>query len=1341
MKTKFYKITLICMLFACVLNLQAQQLAFPGAEGFGAYATGGRGGAVVHVTNLNESGPGSFADAVSSPNRIVVFDVSGVIKISPATIIMVASNITVAGQTAPGDGITIYGNRVVTNGTNVILRYLRMRGSINMASDKCAVTIDNASNIIYDHCSISWGRWDNIHITNSTNITFQYCMIGEGIDPQRFGAITDGTRNWTVHHCLWIDNKSRNPKMKCFLQYINNVVYNYGCCGIVGGHSAADNYQDVMNNYFIAGPSSGDGSGYLSDWTPTDHLYSSGNYIDLDKDGTLNGTPMTSYAGATVQTSPYLTSPTTTTMQSAADAYATVLSSAGASIVRDTTDTRLIAQLTSLGTTGTNIASEADVKGPGLLFSAPPRVDTDNDGMPDDWEIAHGLNPNDPSDANGDRDGDGWTNIEEYINSITTPVTFLRCPAYVVATPYSENRIDLKWSDYSSTEDGFVIERSLDNNVFTPIITLGPNVTSYSDNGLTRNVTYYYRIKSYNATQTSVYCAVVSAKTMSDAPQNPTPANNATYVNPVSVVFTWTTNLSVTSCKFYMGTDPASLVYVGDATGNTYTVTNLNNSKQYYWRVDAISSSGTNTGDVWTFTTKTAFPLGMVAYWKMNDNSDYIADSSGYANDGNLVNMDNPVWEPGINGGCLNFKNSITNSNVSVPHADPLYFDKNPFTISLWMKAPSTQGECYLIHKGDFKAAGGVQITGKWFGIQLKSPNITFGVDDDITKTALNFSYTTFLTNQWVHVVAVRDTLTKKLRLYRNATEVANTTDNTKTTIGQVEPLYLGNSCDLNVPYLGSLDDVRIYNYALSPTEITNLYNSSVPVPGVAVNPHPADGNTYADVNMPVLSWTAGSAASTFDVYVGTSSSDLQKVSADQSLTSYKIMQLLPNSTIYYWRIDSKNIKGITTGDLWSFATKKSFPNGIVGNWKLDEATGITATDSSVYHNDGTIMKLTNPQHEPGHILNCINFSNGRDSSHIAVPFADQLYFDKSPLTISCWMKISSSPATSVYLIHKGSFVNDPLKGTNGKWFGIEVKGAALNFSVDDDATKTLLTTTSAEFCTGQWIHLVAIRDTATKLLKLYRNGTLVTSIADKTGSIENFEKIYIANDRDLNAPFLGALDEVKLFNYALNDQEIQQLYNEDALINKPYNLSPADLSQNIDSLNMNLSWSGDANTRYYNIYFGMSANALSQQATNVTTTSYRLTGLQLNTQYFWRVDACNNTYIIPGDIVSFTTKKIGNTGLHDLKVSGINVYPNPFTQNIGIQFMLTSKEKVLFQITSLSGKLIATLVDKVLPEGNQMIFWNGKDSNNQLVDEGMYLLIMQTSKSREVKKIIYMKK
>jgi pectate lyase len=192
--------------------------AFPGAEGFGALATGGRGGAVYHVTNLHDAGPGSFRDAVSQPNRIVVFDVGGIIKITKE--IQVSSNLTIAGQSAPGGGICIYGSGVSLGGqSNIIVRFLRFREGIAGDKGKKALGMDKASNIIIDHCSIEWGRWDDLGITvGSTAITIQNCIVAEGIHPQSFGALIDTVTNITLSHNLWMSNESRNPKAKGTIQ-------------------------------------------------------------------------------------------------------------------------------------------------------------------------------------------------------------------------------------------------------------------------------------------------------------------------------------------------------------------------------------------------------------------------------------------------------------------------------------------------------------------------------------------------------------------------------------------------------------------------------------------------------------------------------------------------------------------------------------------------------------------------------------------------------------------------------------------------------------------------------------------------------------------------------------------------------------------------------------------------------------------------------------------------------------------------------------------------------------------------------------------------------------------
>lgn len=402
---------------AFLSSASAQQLAFPGAQGFGKYASGGRGGTVYHVTNLNDSGAGSFRDAVSAPNRIVVFDVGGVIKVNSR--VSVSSDITIAGQTAPGEGIAIYGHGLsFSKQKNVIVRYIRLRGSIGMARGSCTLTADDADNMIFDHVSVQWGRWDNLHIQNSTNMTLQYCIIGEAIDPQRFGAILERPEKLTIHHSLWIDNQSRNPKAKAGIEYVNNVVYNWGKSGFVGGHSSAHHRQDIINNYFIAGPVSSDG--FIAMFSATDHVYHSGNKVDLNKDGVLNGRVVTDEdfikQKATLESARQNISMTGDEIQSAEEAYKVVLRSAGASLKRDAVDKRLIGYLASLGKKGEIFHKEEDAGGQPPLKGGKVLKDTDQDGMPDKWERKNRLNQREP-DGNTLR-SDGYSNLEHYLNSL-----------------------------------------------------------------------------------------------------------------------------------------------------------------------------------------------------------------------------------------------------------------------------------------------------------------------------------------------------------------------------------------------------------------------------------------------------------------------------------------------------------------------------------------------------------------------------------------------------------------------------------------------------------------------------------------------------------------------------------------------------------------------------------------------------------------------------------------------------------------------------------------------------------------------------------------------------------
>ena len=395
------------ILAALTLTASGDSLAFPTAAGFGAQATGGRGGEIYHVTNLADSGPGSFRDAVSKGSRIVVFDISGYIELKGA--VSVASNITIAGQTAPGDGISTKNYEVsFSKAHNVIVRYMHFRQGLTPKQEKkYAVAMDDCSNIILDHDSIQFGRWDCIGMNKASNLTVQYCIIGPGVAPQSFGCLCEAD-NVTFSHNLWISNKSRNPKSKGVVQYINNVVYNWGVCGYVGGHSAAPHEADLIGNYFIKGPDSKDT--FTGEFKATDHLYQSGNYAALARDGALSGRPVgTDDFGrgdnaATLLPQSSLRPPVAVPVDSAADAYQKVAAGVGCSLQRDSVDTTLIADLMSLGKQGKIIKDPKDMGGFGELKDGPAKIQTGGaDIIPQAWKQAHPMM------------GD---NVENFLNSL-----------------------------------------------------------------------------------------------------------------------------------------------------------------------------------------------------------------------------------------------------------------------------------------------------------------------------------------------------------------------------------------------------------------------------------------------------------------------------------------------------------------------------------------------------------------------------------------------------------------------------------------------------------------------------------------------------------------------------------------------------------------------------------------------------------------------------------------------------------------------------------------------------------------------------------------------------------
>ncbi len=504
-----------------VMMADAQQLAFPGAEGFGKYAVGGRKGTVYHVTNLNDSGAGSLRDAVSKPNRIVVFDVAGVIKLESRLVF--SNNLYVAGQTAPGEGITVYGNGVSFSGaSNSIVRYLRFRMGVGGDSGKDAAGVANGTNMIFDHLSVSWGRDETFSISpdgkgDLGNITIQNSIISQGLLTHSAGGLMQAD-HITLYRNLYADNSTRNNKVKGKNQYVNNIVYNWqNGCYIMGGDSEGTSYSIAEGNLFINGPSGGGNA--FGGGNSNVHLYVNDNWQDKNKDGKLNPyeIPQSEYSGGPTFHAERFDYPVVP-LWTSAELIEKSLPTVGASLpYRDYADWYVVNEVKSFGKKGGLISRETS-----LPFGAPTdwalwggnkKTDTDGDGMPDAWESANGTNPS-KNDAMVIAEN-GYANIENYINSITVEdrEAYLRKPLCLSLDASTQTSLTISWLNYTEGEAGVAVEMN-DGTDFKEIARLDADAEMYKLENLTPETAYIIRLRVFDDNGNySDYSTELSVKT------------------------------------------------------------------------------------------------------------------------------------------------------------------------------------------------------------------------------------------------------------------------------------------------------------------------------------------------------------------------------------------------------------------------------------------------------------------------------------------------------------------------------------------------------------------------------------------------------------------------------------------------------------------------------------------------------------------------------------------------------------------------------------------------------------------------------------------------------------
>lgn len=451
---------ILLLLQVYLVGLDAQTLAFPGAEGYGKYTTGGRGGKVYVVTSLNDSGSGSLREAVEAEGaRIVVFAVDGIIELKSPLCIN-NDNITIAGQSAPGDGICLKDYPLSINASNVIVRYIRVRVGDRHKQDSDGIGGGRygQKNVILDHLSVSWSIDECLSIYKTENLTVQWCLVAHSLNQSKhtkgshgFGGIWGGYKA-SFHHNMLANHASRNPRYSSvdgtkWVDVRNNVIYNWGYkSSYGGGHHAEIN---VVNNYYKPGPASEHTRLLDVAEDATGRYYVNGNMMLGDKEVTEDNrkgvmdkpgkkyipSPRNarSIQGISPDAIPTEGEETATCLvdrpfpyekiaeDSPQVAYKKVLSDVGCSFSRDVYDKELIKHVkkgTAFGSETGIINSPEDVGGWPLLKKGKGHVDTDNDGMPDYWEKKHGLNVNDASDSSGYSLNDSYTNIEMYLNDL-----------------------------------------------------------------------------------------------------------------------------------------------------------------------------------------------------------------------------------------------------------------------------------------------------------------------------------------------------------------------------------------------------------------------------------------------------------------------------------------------------------------------------------------------------------------------------------------------------------------------------------------------------------------------------------------------------------------------------------------------------------------------------------------------------------------------------------------------------------------------------------------------------------------------------------------------------------
>ena len=448
----------------------------------------------------------------------------------------------------------------------------------------------------------------------------------------------------------------------------------------------------------------------------------------------------------------------------------------------------------------------------------------------------------------------------------------------------------------------------------------------------------------------------------------------------------------------------------------------------------------------------------MIAYWKLNETSGTtVADQFGTSN-GTLENGADSMWVPGWDGNSIDFAKGAPNAGITVPDNSVVEFDSTEsFTISMLVKADpvGNTNEQELIMKGAFGVDASQGWAGKWYGLQFKSGEVRLAVDDNVTKTQLGVDISAvWPSNQWAHLVGVRDVTTGMLVLYLNGEQIGEMEDATVNDIASDSlPMLIGINYQGLSKMDGQLDEVKIFNYPMN----------------------------------------AGGVKAMYDAY--------------------------------------------------------NLPSSLAAYWKLDETAGTNVVDQ-LGNSNGTLENGADSMWVAGWVNNAIDFTKGAPNAGITVPDNDFIEFDSTE-SFSISMLINADPVGNTNeqeILMKGAFGVEASQGWAGKWYGIQFKSGEVRFAVDDNITKTQLgVDISTYWPSNKWAHLVCVRDVNAGLLKIYLNGSLNGQLEDATENdiaSDSLPLLIGVNYQGLSR-LSGQLDDIKIYNYALDDNAVASIFDE----------------------------------------------------------------------------------------------------------------------------------------------------------------------------------------------------